>query len=377
MKPSAALVLAAFGLCAPSALAQQADADPQQPVDEALAEMVPQDPNDPPAVEPPAPPPEPAKPAFDLDGYYRVRGFAYPGLFEGQEGWARAMQHRLRLVPVVSWGDAVFKAQVDALDDAVWGDNASLADTSLFAGDPSVTAIEGAEQPSLELTRAWMEIPVKVGQLRIGRQPSQWGMGLLANGGDGFDDAFGENHYGATYDRLLFATRPLAVAQGILGREDSGLPLFVAVGIDRLVEDPLFQYYGHPCDPGIAEGEDDWDARCDSDGDGITDLDHGYSDDGRTAGDRGPDWWADAEDDVFEMVYVLVLKGQKLRAGAREGALTTGAYVVHRRQAETDSNVVILDYYLDFALAGILAEFEGLTIQGRTSAITLPGAYDP
>jgi hypothetical protein len=353
MKPGSALAIAVLCLAAPPVSAEENTASPAPE-----AEL-------------------PGKLAFDLEGYYRVRGFAYPALFDGQEGWARAMQHRLRLVPVVSAGPAVFKAQVEALDDAVWGDNASIADTSLFAGDPSVTGIDGAEQPSMRLSRAWFEVPVAVGQIRVGRQPSQWGMGLLANGGDGFDDAFGENHYGSTYDRILFATRPIAVVQGILHREDSGIPLIVAVGIDRLVEDPLFQYHGYPCTPDLTEGDEGWDPRCDNDGDGVTDQDHGYSDDSRTAADRRADWWADPEDDVFEMVYVLALKEQALNVRGQGGTLTTGAYVVHRKQAESDSNVLILDYYLNARLAGVIAQFEGLNIRGHTSAITLPGAYNP
>ncbi len=315
---------------------------------------------------------------FDLEGYYRVRGHAFPGFFEDSEGWPSYMQHRLRLSPVISYkGDTKVQLEIDALDDVVWGDNASLAATSLFAGSPSNTDIEGGEVGSLKLNRAWMEFPIPIGVMRVGRQPSDWGLGLLANDGDGFDDNFGENHYGATYDRILFATRPLAVVQGILGREDSGLPLIFAVGMDRLVEDPLHQYYGFACDPGLTEADDDFDTACDSDGDGVTDLDHGYSDDERVASERQEDWWAEQVDDVYELVYVLVLKGEDMEILGAPGKLITGAYMVHRKQQETNSNVVIIDYYLNAKVHGVLAQFEGLTIQGDTSAITLPGAYDP
>ncbi len=315
---------------------------------------------------------------FELEGYYRVRGYGFPDLFAEHDGWASTMQHRLRLHPVVSYeDDTKVQLEIDALDDVVWGDNASLAATSLFAGSPSETDIDGQQSSSLRLNRVWMEFPVPIGLVKMGRQPSHWGLGLLANDGDGFDDSFGENHYGATYDRVLFATRPLAVAQGIMGKPDSGLPLFVAVGIDRLVEDPLHQYYGYACDPGLSQGDADFDSRCDSDGDGVTDLDHSYSNDERTSDQRGDDWWADQVDDVHEMIYVLVFKGDELEIAGAPGQLVTGAYVVHRKQQETDSNVLILDYYLNAEVRGVLAQFEGLTIQGTTSAITLPGSYDP
>jgi hypothetical protein len=341
----------------------------------------------PPAAEPPAARERAEDPredegvdelSFALEGYYRVRGHAFPGFFEDSEGWPSYIQHRLRLSPIVSYKeDTRLQLEIDAIDDVIWGDNASLASTSLFAGSPSNTDLEGGEVTSLKLNRVWMEFPIPVGIMRVGRQPSQWGLGLLANAGDGFDDNFGENHYGATYDRILFATRPLAVAQGIMGREDSGLPLFLVVGMDRLVEDPLQQYYGFSCEPGVAEGDEDYSAACDSDGDGVTDLEHGISDDERGAEDRQEDWWAEQVDDVYEMVYALIYKGDELEIAGAPGKLITGAYVVHRKQRETDSNVVILDYYLNAKVRGVLAQFEGLTIQGTTSAITLPGAYDP
>ncbi len=314
---------------------------------------------------------------FELEGYYRVRGHAFPGLFEEHEGWSSYTQHRLRLSPIIAYDDAKVQLEIDAIDDVVWGDNASLAATSLFAGSPSDTGLEGREGVSLRLNRVWMEFPIPVGIMRVGRQPSHWGLGLLANAGDGFDDNFGENHYGATYDRILFATRPWAVVQGIAGQEDSGFPLFVVVGMDRLVEDPLHQYYGYGCEPGLTEADGDYNAACDSDGDGTTDLEHGISDDERSAEDRQDDWWAEQVDDVYEMVYAVVFKGEDMEILGAPGQLVTGAYVVHRKQRETDSNVVILDYYLNAKVRGVLAQFEGLTIQGTTSAITLPGAYDP
>jgi hypothetical protein len=314
---------------------------------------------------------------FDLDGYYRVRGHVFPNLFEAQEGGGTYMLHRLKLQPSASFRDAKFNMEIDALDDVLWGDNESHASTALFAGDPSTTGLNGAQGPSLNLTRAWLEAPLPVGLIRVGRQPSQWGMGLLANSGDGFDDTFGDNHAGATYDRVIFATRPVSIAQKIAGHADTKVPLVVAFGIDRLVEDPLIQFYGYACKPGVVQGEAAWDARCDRDGDGVTDATNDYKDDTRVDADRRQDWWADADDDVYEMVYVVSYKGENLRLGDREGDLIGGIYVVNRRQKETSSNIVISDVYFKARYMGILAEFEGLNIRGRTNAIVLPGAYDP
>ena len=79
---------------------------------------------------------------------------------------------------------------VDVLDDVVWGDNASKASTALFAGDPSVTGQSGLETSTFNIKRAWMEFDIPVGKVRVGRQPSQWGLGILGNDGNGFDDLF-------------------------------------------------------------------------------------------------------------------------------------------------------------------------------------------
>ena len=143
---------------------------------------------------------------------------------------------RGRFEPIVRVGPIKAQATIDLFDNVVWGDNASKASTALFAGDPSVTGTSGQENATFQIKRAWMEFDIPVGKLRIGRQPSDWGLGLLGNDGNGFDDLFGENHGGSTYDRVLFATRPLAIAQKAMGKADSGFPLFFAVAVDRLVE---------------------------------------------------------------------------------------------------------------------------------------------
>jgi hypothetical protein len=148
----------------------------------------------------------------------------------------------------------------------------------------------------------------------------------------------------------------------------------VAVAVDRLVEDPLIQYYGYECSPGIAEGSDGYDARCDYNGDGVTDLDHGY-DDTRSADQRGADWWADQADDVQQMVYVLSYRGKEL-PWLDGGDLTGGAWIVNRTQRETDSRVWVFDGYTKFSAYNLLLEGEGILIQGTTSAITLPGSIN-
>ena len=320
---------------------------------------------------------------FSVDGHYRVRGYVFNHLYASQTkpngdylGDARYMTQRLWIQPHFNYKDlAKFSFEVRALDDVLVGDNRSISSTALFADTASETDIDGLESPPVTVSRAWMEISVPVGVLRIGRQPSQWGMGLLANDGNGFRNTFGEAHYSNTNDRFLFATKPIAIYEKIAGKKDSGVPLYTVVAVDRLVEDPLFQYYGYKCTPGIEQGSDgDYDRRCDSDGDGVTDDDHSYIDDTTLAENRPPDWWVDQNDDVWQMVYVLVYRGEKVRYFGGTGDLTAGVWAVHRKQQETDSNVLIVDAYVSSKVHGTIVEFEGISIGGTSRAIALPGS---
>ena len=66
----------------------------------------------------------------------------------------------------------------------------------------------GAESPgrtalsdSIVVKRVWGEYLTPVGLLRFGRMPSHWGLGMLANGGDGYD-----SDYQSTADRIMFVT---------------------------------------------------------------------------------------------------------------------------------------------------------------------------
>ena len=336
---------------------------------------------------------------FDLEGYYRTRGYAFKNLFERpvsgpgagrQGGTATYMTQRLRVQPTFSFEKrAKFTMMADVMDDVVWGDNASLSSTPLFASDPSMTGLDGQETATFELKRAWMEFDIPIGKLRIGRQPSNWGLGLLANDGNGFDDLFGENHGGSTYDRVLFATRPLAVAQKIVGKRDSNTPLFMVIGVDRIVEDSKDQYYGYSCTENPAGGgwtkgiDEDYDKRCDlqdyegSPGqDGVTDTFHDYTED-RDASYRPDDWWADNQDDVMQMIYALIYKGEDISLMGRTSDLTMGFYSVHRTQAESNSDIWIFDAYGHVLWGGFLLEGEVLNIRGNSAAIALPGAFDP
>ncbi len=54
---------------------------------------------------------------------------------------------------------------------------------------------------SVAVKRVWGEYMTPVGQLRFGRMPSHWGLGMLANSGDGHD-----SDWQSTSDRIMFMT---------------------------------------------------------------------------------------------------------------------------------------------------------------------------
>lgn len=328
-----------------------------------------------------------------VSGYYRARAHVFGAgdagpdgaevagrLYQDQPTTGQYLNQRIRMGLKFAYKDvASLNIHAMALDNVIWGDNADVSTTALFAGDPSYTQITGLEAPPIEIFRGWMEFKIPVGLFRVGRQSSHWGLGILANDGDGFRNDFGEAYTGATFDRILFATNPVSLIQAFTKKKETKeIPLIFAVAFDKLVSDPLSQYYGYKCSPGVDQTVDPgrYDARCDIDGDGITDADHSYKEE-RDPDRRRDGWWADQRDDVNEMVYALIYRGKDVKYFGGTGDLTAGMYLIHRWQTETDSSVIIPDVYLDAKVHGVSLQFEGLGIFGDTRAITLPDSATP
>lgn len=167
---------------------------------------------------------------------------------------------RLRLMPSLSYEKlASLHFQIDAVDDVVWGDNNGLSSAPLLATDVSDQHFLGGDVgDSVTIPRAWIQFQVPVGIMRVGRMPSHWGMGLLANGGGTmnmdalapeheprkgldhfFDDDFGDNHFGSTADRILFITKPLTIAKTIMKKKDVESNFVVGYAFDKISEAPF------------------------------------------------------------------------------------------------------------------------------------------
>lgn len=327
----------------------------------------------------------------DITGYYRTRGHVFGakwgenrpttgGLFNDQPTSGRFINHRLRMGFALKYKElASVHIHAQAFNNTLWGDNAGIASAPLFAEQPSNTLLSGQTIPSFEVFRAWTEFRVPVGVVRVGRQSSHWGLGLLANDGDGFRNDFGEAYFGNEFDRVLFGTNPVSLVQAMMGKQNAKeVPLTFAVAVDRLVEGPLDRYYGYRCSRGISQEADPerYDPRCDTNGDGTTDQSHGFIEEIEES-QRSQSWWADQRRDVWEMVYALIYRGEGIRYLGGVGDLTAGGYLIHRLQDETDSNVLVGDIYIDAKVHGVRFQGEGLGIWGRTRALSLPNNQNP
>ena len=115
---------------------------------------------------------------------------------------------RLRVNPEVHFRGFGFAAEADTATGAIFG----LPNEALFASRTPHPAFN-----ALELRQLYVEYKWKTGVFRVGQQLSQWGLGILANGGgkDAEPGDFGQQHFGSLTYRALLAGRPLFNLGGI------------------------------------------------------------------------------------------------------------------------------------------------------------------
>ncbi len=125
-------------------------------------------------------------------------------------------QQRFRIDPILKVNDNIsFQAQLDLLDNVLFGshDVVELTTHNPVTGTltlPGGTGAFGVTGPkagdiitggggAINLRRLYVDILTPVGKFRIGRQPSNWGLGIFQNDGNGMFDKFGD-----TFDRFLY-----------------------------------------------------------------------------------------------------------------------------------------------------------------------------
>jgi uncharacterized protein (TIGR04551 family) len=144
----------------------------------------------------------------------------------------RSANLRLRLNPEIHVSDNLrIMTQIDILDNLVYGSTPSgYTNTPSSSGGYAVVQRNGytplsffdntTETPSagvnsfkdsVRVKRAWAEYSTPVGQLRFGRMPDHFGLGMVHNSGDGYD-----HDYQSTIDRVQFITdiRPIDLMIG-------------------------------------------------------------------------------------------------------------------------------------------------------------------
>lgn len=147
-----------------------------------------------------------------------------PGLTPCSDKTHASANLRLRLDPEIHISDNVrILSQIDLLDNVVLGSTpdgyANNTDGSngkhTYVGRGGyipLLAFSTSQVPpsagvnswndSILVKRAWAEVLLpNIGQIRFGRMPNHWGLGILANSGDTID-----SDYQSTADRIMFAT---------------------------------------------------------------------------------------------------------------------------------------------------------------------------
>jgi uncharacterized protein (TIGR04551 family) len=203
-----------------------------------------------------------SRPVFELHGYYRVRSEFFHnfslGRVDGNKPlWPQPADHdyvdtdgtphdvelcgdsadakeacddatqaganmRFRINPELHISDNIrVRAQIDLLDNLVLGSTPQgYANAPGVDGGYQVVARGGyspigafsntqwapvsgvnSTKDSILVKRVWGEYATPIGQLRFGRMPSHWGLGMLVNSGDGHD-----SDWQSTSDRLMFLT---------------------------------------------------------------------------------------------------------------------------------------------------------------------------
>jgi uncharacterized protein (TIGR04551 family) len=110
---------------------------------------------------------------------------------------------------------------------------------------PPTAGINGY-QNSIQVNRVWGEYMTPVGQLRFGRMPNQWGLGMVNNAGDGID-----SDYQTTVDRIMFVTGIKSVDLYFGGSWD-----FVSTGTNN--SNPYTIYGGQPYSNANLENVNEW-----------------------------------------------------------------------------------------------------------------------
>jgi uncharacterized protein (TIGR04551 family) len=141
--------------------------------------------------------------------------------YQCKNGTQAGANLRFRLDPEIHISDNLrIISQINLLDNVVMGSTPSEYRNVPTSSGYAVAARSGytpigfyangqstpnsgvnSVRDAIQVKRVWAEYATPVGELRFGRMPNHWGLGILNNAGDGYDD-----NYQSTVDRIQFTT---------------------------------------------------------------------------------------------------------------------------------------------------------------------------
>jgi uncharacterized protein (TIGR04551 family) len=273
-----------------------------------------------------------------------------------------SMNMRLRLDPTLNVSEDIrIRSTMDIFDNLVLGSTPESRPG--FANNPTLplplfaaTQLPpegGFNTPydAIRIKRLWAEIMTPFGQLRLGRQPQNWGLGVLVNDGNGIDADYGDQA-----DQVIFATRA----------------------------------FGHYVVPGYSISSSGAFGRGGGAGNG------GDGALGFYQGEQGQRFNLDPSDDVHTFILTIVKKDKQedIEARLREGdwVLNYGVFGVYRTQqfdipsyyselfpSEPAAQANILNYVRRNATAGVAslwAQFRWDKLRLETEAVGLIANID-
>jgi hypothetical protein len=190
-----------------------------------------------------------------VDGSYRLRFNGESdylldgsGTRLGQERW---IEHRLRLTPKIIEQDQIeVQASFDVVRGLVAGD---LAPSFQGLGWQGRSNHDGAHASGFDFRHLFVKFRLPFGVFEFGQMPSDWGMGMLVNGGNQEEGPdFGDVRFGDIVDRVLFASRPF----GFLGpRSEIARNVALALAADVIYRDRYARLINESATNGLRWGD--------------------------------------------------------------------------------------------------------------------------
>ncbi len=163
----------------------------------------------------------------DLDTQQPNAGVNQGGLGDNDRfGSMLFTQERLRLDPALKINDNIsIHTQLDILDNVIAGTEqvkqidflSPLVGTVQLPGAGGALGVTGGsagENKVLNIRRAYVDILTAGGKFRLGRQGTQWGLGIFLNDGSGYNDDFGDTFDAITYLAAIESERHGSVSLG-------------------------------------------------------------------------------------------------------------------------------------------------------------------